>query len=288
MTYHRLEELRPDQLERRLAEKPVLVLPFGTIEWHSYHLPLGLDGLVADDVGSRIAAECDAVLAPTSYWAVGGVPYPHTLNLPIDLVEPLLRTLFEQFAEMGFEVIVGFTGHFGLDQTLALKRAAVEVMRRSPATVVPLTAYDVVTDLYPGDHAAVGETSMLLASRPELVDLQAVPDGQPLDGVLGDDPRGRADGARGAEIRDAVVSRTAAVVDRLLGAERLARRQYVEALAAGVAALADLADRRSRAPKSTVPPVATPTYLSHCGALWAGDYGSARQFAEQKRLDPAI
>lgn len=286
MSTYRLAELRPDHLDERLAEHPVLVLPFGTIEWHSYHLPVGLDGLVADDVGSRIAAACQAVLAPTSYWAVGGVPYPYTLTLPLDLVEPLLRILFEQFAEMGFKVIVGFTGHFGLEQTLALKRAAVDAMRRCTTTVLPLTAYDLVTDLYPGDHAAVGETSLLMACRPDLVNLEAVPPDHPLPGVLGDDPRNRADAEYGRTVREAIVSRAADAVARALAQSRFDRRRYVEALAGGVAALDDLAARRRSEPRSSVPPVATANYLAHCSALWDGRYDEAGQYAASKRMDP--
>jgi creatinine amidohydrolase len=286
VTAYPLAELRPDEIERRLEARPVLVLPFGTIEWHSHHLPVGLDGLVAADIGMGIADECDAVLAPTSYWAVGGVPYPYTLTLPIEVVEPVLAAVFAQFGEMGFAVIVGFTGHFGLEQTLAIKRAAVDLMRRSPVTVVPLTAYDLVTDLYAGDHAGVGETSMLLASRPDLVNLGAVAAGASLPGVIGEDPRGRADAGWGARVRAELVQRAGSVVRRLAGASRFERRQYVEALAAGVSALDDLAQRRRAEPRSAVPPLATPSYLEHCRALWAADYDIAMQFANSKRRDP--
>ena len=87
---------------------PILVLPFGTIEWHSHHLPLGLDGLVAAAVSERIADKADAVLAPASYWGVGGVPFPHTLDLPAAIIEPLLETVFEQFGAMGLRVIVAY------------------------------------------------------------------------------------------------------------------------------------------------------------------------------------
>ena len=150
MTVWRLEELFPDQVEARLQALPALVLPFGTIEWHSHHLPLGLDGIVAAELCTVVAERTGALLAPVSYWAVGGVPYPYTLNLPGSQVEPLLETLFEQFGAMGLRVLAAFTGHFGLDQTLALKRAALAVMARSPVTILPLTEYDLVTDTYLG------------------------------------------------------------------------------------------------------------------------------------------
>lgn len=150
----RLERLFPSDLERHLALSPVLVQTFGTVEWHSHHLPLGLDGIVALHMGERMAEAMNAVLAPTSYWAVGGVPFPFTLNLPLDQFEPLLLTALHQYATMGFKSIVLFTGHFGLDQTLAIKRVALQLMLGEDVTVLPLTTYDLVTDFFQGDMPA--------------------------------------------------------------------------------------------------------------------------------------
>ncbi len=287
MSHYKLEELFPADIDARLRENPVLVLPFGTIEWHSHHLPLGLDGLVAAALGERIADAAEAVLAPVSYWAVGGVPYPYTLKLPTDIIEPLLVTAFEQFAEMGFRVIVGFTGHFGLDQTLALKRAALTVMRRSPVTILPATEYDMTTDIgYKGDHAAVGETSLLWALRPELVKLDAIPAEEALDGVLGPDPRGAASQAEGERLLQDISNRTAEVARRLLNDTSAVQRQdYVEALAAGVRVLAATAKGRAEQPKAAVPSIGTPQWMAYCQAMYRGAYRDAKQAAEAKLLD---
>jgi creatinine amidohydrolase len=154
MSIH-LETLFPVELERQLAASPVLVLPFGTIEWHSHHLPIGLDGLVAQAMGEKMADAMNAVLAPVGYWAIGGVPFPFTLNLPLAEIETLLGIVLKQHAAMGFKVMVVFTGHFGLEQTLATKRAALQTMQTSDATILPLTTYDLVTDFYSGDHAGI-------------------------------------------------------------------------------------------------------------------------------------
>ena len=287
MTAHRFEALFPEQIQARLEACPALVLPFGTIEWHSYHLPLGLDGLVAQGLAERVADTLDAVLAPVSYWAAGGVPYPYTLNLPGSIVEPLLEATFEQFAAMGFRVIVGLTGHFGLEQTLILKRAAVRVMRRSPATILPLAEYDLVTDLgYTGDHAATGETSLLWALHPDLVRLDAVPPDMPLDGVLGTDPRGSASAERGRELLDQIAGRTAAMAERLLRrTSPVERAAYIEAVAAGVRVLERTLQERETRPKRMVPSLTTPAYLAHCQAIYSGAYALAQAEAERKLSD---
>ncbi len=39
------QELTPAEFTARLEKCPVAYLPLGTLEWHSYHLPLGSDGL---------------------------------------------------------------------------------------------------------------------------------------------------------------------------------------------------------------------------------------------------
>jgi len=283
MTLLRLEELFPGDLTAQLQVCPLLVLPLGTIEWHSHHLPLGLDGLVAQRIGEAVAAETGAVLAPVSYWAVGGVPYPYTLNLTPDAIEPLMVALFEQFSAMGFRVIVAFTGHFGLDQTLTLKRAALTVMQRSPVIILPLTEYDLVTDLYQGDHAGIGETSLLWAMRPDLVRIEAIPPDKPLDGVIGADPRGMASAARGAMLLDAIIERTAAVARRMLeNVSAQARTEYLAALRAGVRVLEKTAQQREVLPKQAVPPIATPAYLAGCQAIYRGDYRTARDHWERK------
>ncbi len=287
MTSYHLETLFPEEIAARLAARPILVLPFGTIEWHSYHLPVGLDGIVAEGIGEATADKADAVLAPVSYAAVGGVPYPYTLDLPIEVIEPLLVATFEQFGAMGFKVIVAFTGHFGLAQTLTLKRAALTVMGRSPVTILPVTEYDMTTDIgYKGDHAGEGETSLLWALRPELIRLDAVEAGEPLDGVLGPDPRGVASPERGRKLLDDIATRNAAVALRLLDdTSAVQRADYIAALAAGVKVLNRTQTLRDEGPKSAVPSISTPAYLAHCQAIYAGDYREAKKQADRKLAD---
>ncbi len=135
MPISRLEELFPAELEQRIATRPLIILPFGTIEWHSHHLPLGLDSLKAQTLCEGIAERGDAVLGPLTSWAVGGVPFPYTLRFDLDLIETLMVRVFEQMAVLGFRVVLALTGHYGLEQTLAIKRASLRVMRAYTITV---------------------------------------------------------------------------------------------------------------------------------------------------------
>jgi creatinine amidohydrolase len=42
-----------------------VVVPFGSIEHHGSHLPVGTDALLADAIEREVAARLGAVLAPT-------------------------------------------------------------------------------------------------------------------------------------------------------------------------------------------------------------------------------
>lgn len=286
MSVHRLERLFPNEIRVRIAHTPILVIPLGTIEWHSHHLPLGLDGLVAAKVSEKIAERADAVLAPVSYWAVGGIPYPYTLNMPASIIEPVLEAVFEQFAAMGFRVIVAFTGHFGIEQTISVKRSALAVMRRSEAAILPVAEYDFTTDIgYNGDHAGIGETSLMWAVDSKLVRLGGVPAGTPLEGVIGEDPRGKASRDWGNKLMDTIAARAAEVAARLLHQNEERRRAFMEALDAGVRALELTADQRQLLGRENVPPIATKSYKSYLEAMCRGDYLAAKEFAAQKLSD---
>jgi creatinine amidohydrolase len=72
-----LELLRPHEIRDRLAERAVVYLPLGTIEWHSEHLPVGLDALTAHGVCLRAAA------------LDGGVVYPPLITAPAAAMAPI-------------------------------------------------------------------------------------------------------------------------------------------------------------------------------------------------------
>jgi creatinine amidohydrolase len=276
---HRLEELDPAALEARLAARPALVLALGTIEWHSHHLPLGLDLLKAQAIAERTAEQADAVLAPPAWWAAGGVAQPYTLRLPATVTEPVLAAVLDGFAGMGFRAVCLLNGHYGLENSLAVRRAALAC---EGATVVPLADYELLTDLgAAGDHAGVFETALLLPVRPDLVHLDVEGD---LPGVIGDDPRGRAAPELGERALELAARRAAALVDRALTEPR---EPVAEALRAAVGALEVLWELRQELPRDRVPPVATPAWLRHLERFREGDWAAAREAAEAKLADPA-
>lgn len=283
----RLAELHPRDLEQRIAERPALILPVGTVEWHGHHLPLGLDGIKAEAIAAEAARRSGAVLAPTCWLAADGVPQPFTLRLARAGVRDLLAEMLCQFAGMGFAVLVIANGHYGLQNSLAAREAALACSTATDAVALAIAEYEVLLDLgAEGDHAGVFETSFLAALRPDLVRLSAGDPAIPLPGVIGIDPRGRASAELGHAALARAATRIAAAIDRALGRD-FDRAAYREAITTAVAALRALEELRSSTPRELVPPVRTPSWDAHLRALDAGDFAGARAHAERKLRDPA-
>jgi creatinine amidohydrolase len=51
----RYENLRPAQIDAIRAQTPLAYLPWGALEWHSYHAPIGLDGIKAQELCEALA-----------------------------------------------------------------------------------------------------------------------------------------------------------------------------------------------------------------------------------------
>ena len=96
----------------------------------------------------------------------------------------LLLDIYEAVRRRGFRVIVVVSGHWSRRGNLPVIRASGEdfLAQHPNMKWILLTDQELVPDLhYPYEHAAGGETSLLMAIRPDLVDLSKTVE---TDGVL--------------------------------------------------------------------------------------------------------
>ena len=66
-----MQFMRPGQLEQAGRRFPVVYVPFGLIEWHGRHLPLGNDALKAHAVLVKCAEEFGGVVYPPVWFHAG-------------------------------------------------------------------------------------------------------------------------------------------------------------------------------------------------------------------------
>lgn len=211
-------ELRPDALAAIRAAIPVAYLPWGALEWHGPHLPLGLDGLVAETVAERTVRRTGGVLLPTTWWPVATLPHTTSLSVRSDIVCQLWEGIFSGLSQAGWQIIVLISGHYTPGHELALMEVAQQAMKTHPGLLVLALPPLALVDEEMLDHGALWQTSLLLALRANLVDLDLLGTGalHPADsGVLGRDPRGLASASLGHTTLELAVERITNAVEQL-------------------------------------------------------------------------
>jgi len=208
----RYEQLYGDELFALMRERPLAWLPLGILEHHGGHLPWGLDGLKAHGVCLRMAERLGGVVLPAHHlagihgdcraedetaWrrrqaAIGDLLYRE------ETFRTYLLETFDGLANVGFRVIVAYTGHYPEVQTRLLREAAESFSAAGAAVVIPFWEPLACGE---GDHGGKWETSIYLALAPDAVRLDAVREdrtGQP-GFYRGQDVRAQASAALGQE-----------------------------------------------------------------------------------------
>ncbi|MHC4691668.1 MAG: creatininase family protein [Planctomycetota bacterium] len=185
-----MQFMRPDQLEAAAREFPVVYVPFGLIEWHGRHLPLGNDALKAHGILVKTAEHFGGVVYPPVYFHNG---------FDQKTFVPVLTELFERLKKTGFRVIIGVSGHNVRGQIDMINQALKPVT--ADGTVAGVGLWEITLSKGPesgSDHAAKWETSNMMFLYPDLVDMSTLgtgplaPNMKPPDGIGGLDPRKHA------------------------------------------------------------------------------------------------
>ncbi|OHB65820.1 MAG: hypothetical protein A2Y77_12910 [Planctomycetes bacterium RBG_13_62_9] len=205
-----MQLMRPGQLEKALREFPVVYVPFGLIEWHGRHLPLGNDALKAHAILVKTAEQFGGVVYPPVYFHDG---------FPRESLEPVLTQLFQRLKRTGFRVIIGVSGHNVQGQIDMINKALAPVVADGTAAGVGLWEITLSRGPESGtDHAAKWETSNMMFFYPDLVDMSTLGDGplapnmKPPDGIGGQDPRKYASaeaGRRNVELASQAIGKKA-------------------------------------------------------------------------------
>ena len=111
-------EMSPSQIREAIARKVPVILPVGTLEYHSEHLPVGTDGMVAEGIAKRLEARHpEIVVLPifyygTSSYAVAGPENGQgTISIDSMNVCRFAEDLFTNLLEVGVRNIHGIIYH---------------------------------------------------------------------------------------------------------------------------------------------------------------------------------
>ncbi len=222
------EELTPTEFRERLAEAPVAYLPLGTIEWHGEHLPLGSDGLQSREFFIMLAREAGGIVYPMLFMGpdrkeivneqeLYGMDiyygtekdknhYPsQQLDGSSYWIEEedfriMMEAILKQVSRSGFKILVAH-GHG--PSTGFVRDHTEEWEEKYGLKILHCWGYRDKEGMgIMVDHAAMNETSLVMALRPELVKMEYLPADTskwPV-GVGGRDPRLWASPEKGNEI----------------------------------------------------------------------------------------
>lgn len=196
----RFELMRPQQIIEERLRCPLIYVPFGTLEWHGPHLPIGTDMLIAHNLALRSAKETGGVVFPPLFlgaererssnavkdlgftedqWIVG-IDFPKNTMKSLYIQEEYLalftRIILDHLVNQGYKLIAMINGHGATCQIDTLLRLANEFTHEKNIDV--LFFYQFVADERGNidfGHANAAETSKVMAIFPNNVDLKTLP-----------------------------------------------------------------------------------------------------------------
>ncbi len=181
-----LPEMSGPELEQRLQETRVLLLPFGATEGHGAHLPLGTDTYEAREncrrAALRLAARaCPVVIGPEIPFGISSFhrDFVGTISLRSDTFLALTRDVCRALYDSGFRQFAFVHGHDG--NLPAMMVAAQELVDDTPDAqamvlnwLAPLSKvyHHIQTSGRMEGHGGEGETARILVTHPGLVKLE--------------------------------------------------------------------------------------------------------------------
>ena len=161
----------------------IAVLPLGATEQHGPHLPLETDTIIAEEIAGRLAA---ALPRPgrVRFEPVEKVGYsPEHLDFPgsrsLTYQEAAERWIGigKRAADAGIRKFVMLNAHGGNSPLMTIVATELRVRHRMLAVATSWTRFGYPVDLVSEEERAIGihggfiETSVMLALRPDLVDM---------------------------------------------------------------------------------------------------------------------
>lgn len=173
-----------------------MIIPVGATEQHSYHLPLGVDTIIARNISAMLAEIINGVVAPAIPYGYksnptsgGGPLFPGTVDLNGSTLVSLIIDLLNEFIADGWKKIIIMNSHYENQAFLAeAADLALKQMNNTDCKILLISWWDnisghIMPDTFDEyefagwdlEHAAITETSLMMYFAPELVDKENLP-----------------------------------------------------------------------------------------------------------------
>jgi creatinine amidohydrolase len=180
---YRYDELSWPAIRSAVAADPVLVIPVGTTEQHGYHCAVSVDSVCAEGVAAAAVRRTQphSLLLPTVTYGFtdNQMDFPGTISITGAVFVDYLTCIGASLAHHGFKHVLFVNGH-GSNAPF-IDAASRNIINSTEALCAHVTWWALLQpddlafreSVYPGGmgHACELETSMMLALRPDLVDM---------------------------------------------------------------------------------------------------------------------
>jgi creatinine amidohydrolase len=178
------EHLTSDEFHLAVRATGVCIIAMGVVERHSTHLPLGTDYLSGHAIACLAAEKEKAVVFPPFYFGqiYEARCFPGTITIKPTLLMELVQGVLDEIGRNGFKKIILLNAHGGNEHFLPFL-AQCSLWEKKSYSIYLYTRelspereqeWQSLLETPEHGHACECESSVLMASYPELVDMSNV------------------------------------------------------------------------------------------------------------------
>lgn len=148
-----------------------VLIPVGSLEQHGGHLPVSTDSIIVEYLANMISKKIPSIVLPA---IVYGVSYEHkplfNISISSSALSNILSEICVSLIENGLNNVIILNGHHGNAGLLQYIPQIVERTIFQDSNIYSINYWQLLDREF--DHAGFVETSLVLAIRPELVNMK--------------------------------------------------------------------------------------------------------------------
>jgi len=160
----------------------LVIIPTGAVETYGPHLPMGTDGIIAEEMAKRLSEKCNGIVAPSLQVGESRIlqGFPGTLSIEESHFQGYLENLCDSLREWGFDQFLFVTGHAGnlpmvssICKKYKMKYPEIQTAQIDWWRFASTNSEGILTHTgyMAHGHASECATSIMLYLKPELVDM---------------------------------------------------------------------------------------------------------------------
>ncbi|HDM77552.1 MAG TPA: creatininase family protein [Deltaproteobacteria bacterium] len=170
-----IEAMTMKDFDEEVKKTRTVIIPFGSVEEHGEHLPLGTDTIQAYEIASRVGKKIPVFVCPPVYYGLcrSSGKHPGTISIKGSTLRSLVIDIVESLYSQGLRTFLLFSGHAGGTHLAMILDAAEELLERFNDISIGVISYlDIADEAWKGDlecqkdsHAGESETSLMMVLR---------------------------------------------------------------------------------------------------------------------------